>query len=84
VWLKRPLFIWSVEKALTISVVGNAIGAFSSLIAGLADRWGRANLVVYGVGITSVALVFLTAVLASLTPHHVLGVAIGAPGCNFM
>jgi MFS family permease len=31
-----------------ISVVANIIGAFSSLLAGLADRWGRANLVIYG------------------------------------
>jgi MFS family permease len=31
-----------------ISVVGNAVGAFGSLAAGLADRWGRANLVTYG------------------------------------
>ena len=28
-----------------ISVVGNAVGALGSLAAGLADRWGRANLV---------------------------------------
>src|SRR3954452_18726908 len=27
-------------------VLGNAVGACSSLFAGLADRWGRANLVV--------------------------------------
>src|ERR1700742_5346057 len=27
-----------------ISVVGNAIGAFGSLLAGLGDRWGRADL----------------------------------------
>ncbi|WP_285568088.1 MFS transporter [Streptomyces sp. RTGN2] len=31
-----------------ISVAANAVGAFSSLVAGLADRWGRANIVVYG------------------------------------
>ena len=29
-------------------VIGNAVGAFASLGAGLADRWGRANLVVGG------------------------------------
>ena len=34
-------FVW-------VSVIGNAVGAFTSLLAGLADRWGRANLVVYG------------------------------------
>lgn len=34
-------FVW-------VSVIGNAVGAFTSILAGLADRWGRANLVVYG------------------------------------
>ena len=41
-----------------ISVVGNAIGAFSSLLAGLADRWGRANLVAYGLGVTGLITLF--------------------------
>ena len=41
-----------------ISVVGNAVGAFASLAAGLADRWGRANLVTYGLLITGVLLAF--------------------------
>ena len=31
-----------------VLVIGNAVGAFASLGAGLADRWGRANLVVGG------------------------------------
>jgi ACS family D-galactonate transporter-like MFS transporter len=31
-----------------VLVIGNAVGAFASLAAGLADRWGRANLVVGG------------------------------------
>lgn len=33
---------------VNIIVVGNALGAFASLAAGAADRWGRANLVVAG------------------------------------
>jgi len=41
-----------------ISVVGNAVGAFGSLLAGLADRWGRANLVVYGLAITGLLILF--------------------------
>jgi MFS family permease len=41
-----------------ISVVGNAVGAFSSLLAGLADRWGRANLVAYGLGVTGLLTLF--------------------------
>jgi MFS family permease len=36
-----------------ILVVTNAIGAFASLAAGIADRIGRANLVVYGTIVTS-------------------------------
>ena len=33
---------------LTIVVISNAVGALASLFAGVADRWGRANLVVAG------------------------------------
>ncbi|MFC1416651.1 MFS transporter [Streptacidiphilus cavernicola] len=44
-------FIW-------VSVVGNAVGAFASLVAGLADRWGRANLVVYGLAVTGLLVLF--------------------------
>jgi MFS family permease len=43
-------FVW-------ISVIGNAVGAFASLVAGLADRWGRANLVVYGLLAAALLLV---------------------------
>ncbi|WP_329126826.1 MFS transporter [Streptomyces sp. NBC_01465] len=42
-----------------LSVIGNAIGAFASLIAGLADRWGRANMVVYGLLLAAVLVLFL-------------------------
>ncbi len=41
-----------------IIVVGNAVGAFGSLAAGLADRWGRANLVAYGLLITGLLVLF--------------------------
>jgi MFS family permease len=41
---------------VTISVIGNVVGAFASLAAGLADRWGRANMVVYGLLLTAVLL----------------------------
>ncbi len=41
-----------------VSVVGNLLGAFASLIAGLADRWGRANLVAGGLVITGVLIAF--------------------------
>ena len=41
-----------------IVVVANALGAFSSLIAGLADRWGRANLVTYGLLVTGALILW--------------------------
>jgi len=44
-------FVW-------VSVVGNAVGAFASLAAGLADRWGRANMVVYGLLAASLLVFF--------------------------
>ena len=43
---------------VNVIVVGNAIGAFTSLLAGLADRWGRANLVAYGLGVTALLTLF--------------------------
>jgi MFS transporter, ACS family, D-galactonate transporter len=42
----------SLKYFIVISIVGNAVGALASLAAGLADRWGRANLVVVGLFIT--------------------------------
>jgi MFS family permease len=51
-------FHMSFRYFVYILVVGNAIGAFTSLIAGLADRWGRANLVVYGLALTGLLTLF--------------------------
>src|SRR5215471_7079563 len=41
-----------------IIVIANAVGAFGSLAAGLADRWGRANLVAYGLIIVGLLVLF--------------------------
>jgi len=46
-----PFFVY-------ITVVANAVGAFGSLAAGLADRWGRANLVAYGLLVTGALTLF--------------------------
>ena len=37
-----------------ISVVGNVFGALASVVAGIADRVGRANIIAWGLGVTSV------------------------------
>ncbi len=47
-------FTWFV----VISIVANGVGAFASLLAGFADRWGRANLVTYGLLITGCLYAF--------------------------
>jgi len=51
-------FHFSFTYFVFISVIGNAVGAFASLFAGLADRWGRANLVVWGLLITGLIIAF--------------------------
>lgn len=43
---------------VVVSIIGNLVGAFASLAAGLADRWGRANLVVVGLVITGLIVLF--------------------------
>jgi len=49
---------FSFTQFVFVAVIGNAVGAFASLFAGLADRWGRANLVVAGVLITGLLILF--------------------------
>jgi MFS family permease len=47
---------FSFTSFVMVSVIGNAVGAFASLFAGLADRWGRANLVVGGLAVTALII----------------------------
>lgn len=58
-------FVW-------VSVIGNAVGAFASLVAGLADRWGRANMVVYGLLAASLLVFFGLPNAAGKTSYLVL------------
>jgi MFS family permease len=48
----------SLAYLITVSVIGYGLGAFGSLAAGLADRWGRANLVVYGLAVSGALVLF--------------------------
>jgi MFS family permease len=48
----------SLAYLISVSIVGNALGALASVVAGLADRWGRANLVVYGLAVTGALTLF--------------------------
>lgn len=60
-----------------ITVVANAVGAFSSLLAGLGDRWGRANMVTYGVLLTGLLVLFGLPNAGSKLTFGIILVAIG-------
>src|SRR5580658_219117 len=47
------------QNFVYILAAGNLVGAFASLLAGLADRFGRANLVVYGLLIVGLLVAFV-------------------------
>src|SRR3954469_3587540 len=51
-------FEFTFTQFVLVLVISNGIGAFASLFAGLADRWGRANLVVGGPVITGLLILF--------------------------
>jgi MFS family permease len=51
-------FGFTFTQFVFVLVIGNLVGAFASLGAGLADRWGRANLVVGGLLITGLLTLF--------------------------
>lgn len=53
-------FKTSLSYYISVRVAAGVVGAFLSLFAGLTDRWGRGNLIVYGMGVT--------ALLTLLTP----------------
>ncbi|MGI8679603.1 MAG: MFS transporter [Jatrophihabitans sp.] len=51
-------FHFSFQLFVTIVAISNVCGALASLAAGLADRWGRANLVVVGLLLTGLLVLF--------------------------
>lgn len=51
-------FGFSFTGFVFVQVIGSAVGAFASLAAGLADRVGRANLVVVGTLVTALLILF--------------------------
>ncbi len=56
---------------------GNLIGAFGSLMAGLADRVGRCNLVVVGLLITGILVAFVLPAATSKWAFGIEGFAVG-------
>jgi MFS family permease len=41
-----------------VGVVAAAVGAFAAILAGLSDRWGRANMVTYGLALVALLTFF--------------------------
>jgi MFS family permease len=57
--------------------VANALGAVASLLAGLADRFGRANLVVYGLLLVGALTAFTVPFVHDRLSYAVLSIATG-------
>jgi MFS transporter, ACS family, D-galactonate transporter len=68
-------FNMSLAYLITVSIIGGAVGAVASVVAGAADRWGRANLVVYGVLATAL-LVYSIAFVQNKTEYLLVVVGI--------
>ena len=66
----------SLTFLITVAIVGAGLGVFSALFAGLADRWGRSNLIVYGLAITG-ALVYSISFVHTKVAYLVLSGVVG-------
>src|ERR1700742_4183919 len=62
---------------VVLLAVGNLIGAFGSLLAGLTDRLGRANLVVGGLLVTGVLTAFVLPNATNKWSYGIEGFAVG-------
>src|SRR6204780_4445110 len=62
---------------VTALAFGNLLGAFGSLFAGLTDRLGRANLVVFGLLFTAVFVAFILPAATSKWTYTVEGFVVG-------
>ena len=65
-------FGFTFTQFVYVSVVGALVGAFASLAAGLADRFGRANLVVGGLLVTALLVGFVMPAADSKTAYFVI------------
>ncbi|WEH13090.1 MFS transporter [Streptomyces sp. VNUA24] len=65
-------FGFSFRAFVFVQVIGAAVGACASVFAGLADRWGRANLVVGGLLITGLIILVGLPNVTSGTGYAVL------------
>jgi MFS family permease len=75
------LLLTNLHMSFTFYVVvlafGNLIGAFGSLFAGLTDRYGRANLVVFGLLFTGVFVAFVLPAATNKWVFSIEGFVVG-------
>jgi MFS transporter, ACS family, D-galactonate transporter len=75
------LILVNLHMSFTYFVVtlafGNLIGAFGSVFAGLTDRFGRANLVVFGLLFTGVFVAFILPAVTNKWEFVILGWVVG-------
>jgi MFS family permease len=75
-------FGFTFAQIMYVSAIGLFLGAFASLGAGLADRWGRANLVVGAMLLSSLILLFVLPAAANRAEYiafsSLLGMVEGA------
>ncbi|HTR15483.1 MAG TPA: MFS transporter [Acetobacteraceae bacterium] len=62
---------------VTVLAISNLAGAFASLLAGLCDRFGRANLVVYGLLVVGLLTLFAAPAVQTRLEWAAVTVAIG-------
>jgi MFS family permease len=72
-----PALHMSFAFYVTALAFGNLIGAFGSLAAGLADRVGRTNLVVFGLLFTGIFTAFVLPAATSRWPFTIEGFVVG-------
>ena len=76
-----PLLMRDLHMSFTYLVgwlaIANALGAFASLLAGLSDRFGRANLVVWGLLIVCVMVGFVLPEAPTRLAYAVLQIILG-------
>ena len=70
-------FQFTFAQIMLVTAVGTFLGAFASLGAGLADRWGRANLVVGAMLLSSLILFFLMPAAANRAEYIAFGALLG-------
>lgn len=62
---------------VNLLVIGNLCGAFASLMAGAADRFGRTRLVVYGLLVVALLTTFAVPASPDRLTYGVLGIVVG-------